>query len=144
MSELYERDFYGWANEQARLLRERRLTEADLDHIAEEIESMGRSEKRELVSRLTVLLLHLLKWQTQPGYRGASWELSANISRDELAGHLQDNASLKAQLPDALQTAYRRATLYAARETGLAAGVFPGQCPWSFEQAMEPSFWPQD
>jgi hypothetical protein len=72
-SQLYESDFYAWANEHAALLRGGRLSDADILHIAEEIESMGKSEKRELVSRLTVLLLHLLKWQFQPGRRAASW-----------------------------------------------------------------------
>jgi len=74
-SSLYERDFYAWTQEQAALLRENRVSEADIANIAniaDEIESMGRSEKRELISRLTVLLLHLLKWQYQPSLRGTS------------------------------------------------------------------------
>ena len=66
---LYERDFYAWANKQAALLRAGKLSEADVEHIAEEIESMGRAEKRELINRLAVLLSHLLKWQYQPGHR---------------------------------------------------------------------------
>ena len=70
---LYERDFYAWANEQAALLRAGKLDSADIENIAEEIESMGRSEKRELINRLAVLLLHLLKWRFQPGLRGNSW-----------------------------------------------------------------------
>ena len=69
---LYEQDFYAWANEQAGLLRAGRLSEADSGHNAEEIESMGKSEKRELVSCLVVLLLHLLTWRAQPVRRGAS------------------------------------------------------------------------
>ena len=69
---LYERDFYAWANKQAALLRAGKLSEADVEHIAEEIESMGRAEKPELINRLAVLLSHLLKWQYQPGHRGAS------------------------------------------------------------------------
>ena len=73
---LYEQDFYPWTLQQAELLRSRQLDCADLDNIAEEIESMGRSEKRELVSRLTVLLLHLLKWQHRPDFRGRSWRLT--------------------------------------------------------------------
>ena len=73
---LYERDFYAWANEQAGLLRAGKLSEADLEHIAEEIESMGKSEKRELVNRLSVLLMHLLKWQFQATGRGTSWRLT--------------------------------------------------------------------
>ena len=75
---LYDRDFYAWANEQAALLRAGRLTEADIENIAEEIESMGRSEKRELVGRLAILLQHLLKWQFQPGRRSASWLFPAD------------------------------------------------------------------
>ena len=71
---LYQQDFYAWANEQAALLRAGNLDAVDIELVAGEIESMGKSEKRELVSRLTVLLLHLLKWQYQPGRRGASWK----------------------------------------------------------------------
>ncbi|MGE0222618.1 MAG: DUF29 domain-containing protein [Acetobacteraceae bacterium] len=69
-SSQYERDFYAWANEQATLLRAGRTAEADVQNIAEEIESMGRSEKRELVNRLAVLLLHLPRWEYQPALRG--------------------------------------------------------------------------
>ncbi|WP_083884722.1 DUF29 domain-containing protein [Thioflavicoccus mobilis] len=81
MTSLYERDFHAWASEQAGLLRAGKLAEADLPHIIEEIESMGRSEKRELVNRLVVLLLHLLKWRYQPGLRGNSWRLSMVLFR---------------------------------------------------------------
>ena len=72
---LYTQDFYAWANEQAKLLREGKIAQADIPNIAEEIESMGRSERRELISRLTVLLLHLLKWRYQPGLRGNIWKI---------------------------------------------------------------------
>jgi hypothetical protein len=140
---LYDRDFYGWANEQAALLRAGRLTEADIENIAEEIESMGRSEKRELVSRLTVLLLHLLKWQFQPTHRGNSWRLSAGNARDALADHLDDNPSLKSQLDQVLRSAYRRAANEAAVETGFERGVFSADCPYTFDEAMRPDFWPE-
>ena len=69
-SVLYERDFFAWSRQQAELLRAGKLAEADIEHIAEEIDSMGRTEKRELISRLSVLLLHLLKWRYQPDKRG--------------------------------------------------------------------------
>lgn len=139
---LYETDFYAWANEQAALLRAGKLTAADIEHIAEEIESMGRSEKRELVSRLEVLLLHLLKWQFQPERRGTSWEVSISNSRDQLTDHLDDNPSLKAKLPEAVETAYRRARRDARAETGLSQSTFPATCPWAFEQMMDEGFWP--
>src|ERR1700679_885799 len=76
MSHSYHTDFYAWAVEQAALLREGRLASADVANIAEEIESMGRAEKRELVNLLTILLLDLLKWHFQPGFRSASWNPS--------------------------------------------------------------------
>ncbi len=142
MSESYERDFYAWASEQAALLRAGRLGEADIAHIAEEIESMGKTEKRELVSRLTVLLLHLLKWQFQPHRRGNSWRLSIANIRDKLSSHLDDNPSLKAKLPAAVAEGYRYARRDAARQTKVDEAVFPTVCPWTFEQMMDPEFWP--
>ena len=91
----YEQDFYGWTIEQAALLRGRRLSEADLENIAEELDALGRSEKRELVSRLEVLLMHLLKWNAQPVFRGTSWRLTIEEQRRELHGLLRDNPSFR-------------------------------------------------
>jgi hypothetical protein len=142
-SPLYERDFYAWANEQAALLREGKLGEADIEHIAEEIESMGRTEKRELISRLTVLILHLLKWQYQPGLRGPSWRATIRLQRHDLTGHLSDNSSLKALLPKAIERAYGNALIEAEAETGLPESTFPAACPWSFEQMMAEEFRPE-
>jgi len=141
---LYERDFYAWANEQAGLLRAGRLSEADIEHVAEEIESMGKTEKRELVSRLTVLLLHLLKWRFQPGLRGASWRNSVRVQRIALAAHLRDNPSLKATLAEAIADAYRIARIEGETETGLSEETFPAVCPWPFERMMAEDFWPDD
>ena len=84
-SSLYDRDFYAWSIEQAALLRQGRVAEADLENIAEEIESMGKAEKREFVGCLTVLILHLLKWRYQPSGRGNSWKPSIADARDEIA-----------------------------------------------------------
>ena len=144
MASLYERDFHAWASEQADLLRAGRLAEADIAHIVEEIESMGRSERRELVNRLTVLLLHLLKWRFQPALRGNSWRLSIKEQRIRLAAHLEDNPSLKAELDWAILQAYRLAAIEAERETGLSESTFPTVCPFSFEQMMDERFWPED
>lgn len=139
---LYDQDFYAWTQEQAGLLRAGKLSTADLEHIAEEIESMGKTEKRELVSRLTVLLLHLLKWQFQPVRQGASWRLSIATNRDALADHLDDNPSLRGVIEASIDTAYRRARRDAALETGLSESTFPAMCPWSFSQMMAEDFWP--
>ena len=139
---LHEIDFYAWAVEQAGLLRAGRLDEADLANIAEEIESMGKTEKRELVSRLTVLLLHLLKRSQQPTLRGNSWRLSIANARDEIQDLIADNPSLKAQRDGVLATAYRYARRKAAVETDLAEECFPSACPWTFETALNEGFWP--
>jgi Domain of unknown function DUF29 len=140
---LHDSDFYAWSLEQAALLRAGRVDKADLAAIAEEIESMGRTEKRELVSRLTVLLLHLLKWQAQSRRHGNSWRLSIANARDEIADLLADNPSLKALLDDVMASAYRYARRRAAIETNRDEEAFPAQCPWSFAQAMDEGFWPE-
>jgi hypothetical protein len=140
---LYDLDFYAWANEQAGLLRAGKLAEADIEHIAEEIESMGKTEKRELTSRLKVLLLHLLKWRFQPTGRGTSWRLTIEEQRREVVDHLEDNPSLKSKKDESIKSAYGLAVLGAARETGLDRAIFPAICPWSFEQMMDEDFWPE-
>ncbi len=141
-SPLYDRDFFAWSREQADLLHAGKLAEADIEHIAEEIDSMGRAEKRELVSRLSVLLLHLLKWRYQPEKQSPSWEASIKVQRNRIADHLDDNPSLKPLLPQALASAYRDAALEAVAETGLAESTFPQACPWTAEQALGAGFWP--
>ena len=139
---LYEHDFYAWANEQAALIRAGNLAAVDLEHVAEEIESMGKTEKRELVSRLAVLLLHLLKWRFQPERRGNSWRLSISNQRRQLRRHLRDNPSLKSALPEALDDAYGDAVNDAAGETGLSVETFSPSCIWSFDQILDDGFWP--
>jgi Domain of unknown function DUF29 len=142
-SKLYDRDFYAWSREQAALLRSGQFAAADFANIAEEIESMGRSEKRELVSRLVVLLLHLAKWRFQPELRGRSWRLSVEGQRLDIAELLAGNPSLRPMLPDVITQAWRRAVIEAQRETGLDAAAFPDECPWTAEQALDDAFWPE-
>jgi hypothetical protein len=140
---LYEQDFYAWANEQAALLRAGQLAAADIEHIAEEIESMGKTEKRELVSRLVILLLHLLKWRFQPLLQGPSWRATIRIQRREINEHLADNPSLKTKLGPAIEAAYDRAIIQASAETGLPESTFPPACAWTFDQIIAEDFWPE-
>lgn len=139
----YDSDFHAWAGEQAALLRERRFAEADIDNIAEEIDALGRSEKRALVGRLAVLLTHLLKWQFQPGHRGTSWRLTIMEQRRALARHLRDNPSLRSGLDEAIGEAYGDALLAAQRETGFAAQSFPSDCPYNAAQIVADDFYPE-
>ena len=104
---------------------------------------MGKTEKRELVSRLTVLLLYLLKWRFQPKGHGNSWRLSAANARDEIADLIADNPSLKSMLDDLTEQAYRYARRKPAIETSLGEERFPGQCAWWFAEAMDEDFLPE-
>jgi len=142
-AQLYETDFYGWTQRQADTLRARNFAGVDLDNLIEEIESMGRSEQRELESRLEILLMHLLKWVFQPDYRGISWELSIEEQRKRIVDHMAKNPSLKNKLPDAYRTAYVYAVLGAAKETRLSRTTFPAHVPWTFEQVIDDTFWPE-
>jgi hypothetical protein len=114
MESTYDSDFYAWANTQAALLRSGRIDQADIEHIAEEIESMGKSELRELENRLARLFTHLLKWQFQPNRRSRSWTLTIKEQRRRLHRHLAQNPSLKATLEQAVLDAYGDAILEAA------------------------------
>jgi hypothetical protein len=140
LKSLYDSDFYAWTQQQAKLLRNQSLNELDLVHIAEELEDMGRSEKRELVSRLEVLLIHLLKWQFQPSLRSRSWQLTIQEQRLRLEQHLAENPSLKGLLPEYLMRAYQLAVIGAEKETGLAD--FPSSCPYTPEQIFDSAFLP--
>ena len=142
-SALYDQDFYAWSNQQAALLRAGQLQQADIAHIAEEIESMGKSEKRELISRLTVLLLHLVKWRFQPANRGRSWRLSVEGQRLDIEDLLQDNPSLRPIVAESIGHAWRRALIEAEKETGLEASTFPAICPWEADRLLNDDFWPE-
>ncbi len=138
----YQTDFYGWTQEQAGFLKAGRLSELDIENLIEEVETMGRSERRELSNRLLVLLVHLLKWQYQPSHRGSSWECTINIQRDDFSETLSENPSLKSQLNEILINAYRKAKKQAVRETGLNKNIFPEYCPWELSQILDDDFYP--
>lgn len=139
----YEKDFYAWTQEQANLIRQGKFNEIDTLHIIDEIESMGRSEKRALKSRLAVLLMHLLKWQYQPTFRGVSWTITIRNQRWEIAELLEDNPSLQHWVTDTMLDAYKQARLNAQTETALRLDVFPEECPWTVEQVISNEFFPE-
>lgn len=138
----YEEDFYVWTIHNAKLLTEGKLSEIDIEHIAEEIESMGKSEKRELISRLAVLIAHLLKWQFQRERRSNSWKYAIEEQRDEILEWLDESPSLKHALYEKLETAYHKATLLAATETGVDKSIFKNDSPFLFEQILDKNFYP--
>ena len=133
---LYEQDFYQWTQEQTELMKAGALSQLDIPNLIEEIEAMGRSEKRELRSRLTVLLMHLLKWDYQPDRRSGSWKSTINTQRMDIDFVLKDNPSLKHNLEIVIDETYRVARQRAADETGLPESVFPLSCPYTVEHIM--------
>lgn len=139
---LYEQDFHAWAEEQVRLLRAGLATEADLVHIAEEIETLGASERRELESRLKVLLTHLLKWRYQPNARSSGWAGTIAEQRDQLDTLLRQSPSLRRLLSEYIGYAYPKARRAAALETGLAREAFPQTCPFGEEAALDAEYLP--
>ena len=136
----YDRDFYTWSLEQARLVREGRWDAVDRDNVAEEIESLGREQFNKLESALRVLMLHMLKWDHQPGLRSRSWVLSIETQRLELEDVIADNPGLKPRIPEAIARGYRKARLEAAKETGIAKESFPESCPYGWDDIVSRDF----
>ena len=138
----YDNDVIAWANEQAQLLRAGCFHALDIEHIADEIEDVGKSEKRELAGRMAVLLAHMLKWQYQPGGRGDSWRRTIKEQRNRVGLCIDQTPSLKADLRSSVwwSDVWSDAVAKASQETGL--GDFPESCPWTFDQIMNPQFWP--
>ena len=144
MDTSYDKDIVAWSQEQACLLRSGQLSELDVEHIAEEIEDVGKSEQRELASRMAVLLCHLLKWKYQPADQGTSWEATIQTQRNSIARRLNKTPSLQASFSDAdwWADAWDDALAQAATETGLRYQGFPATCPWTAGQVMSTDFFP--
>jgi hypothetical protein len=138
----YEDDLFAWTQEQAALLRAHAVDGVDWENLAEEIESMGGRDRRELESRLTVVLLHLLKWQAQPALRGASWRKTLRTQRREIRKLLKQSPSLRREVPDLVRDAYADAVKDAIDETSLDAEVFPSSCPYAPDDILDESHLP--
>ncbi len=139
----YESDILAWANEQASLLRTGRFDLLDIRHIAEEIEDVGKSEQRELASRMAVLLTHLLKWKYQSERRGRSWQRTIRAQRQSIALRLKRTPSLKSMLkdPDWWEEIWADAIAATTTETGLDS--FPESCPWTQDDILLPDWLPE-
>lgn len=139
---LYETDFYAWTQEQAKLLKEKAFDKLDTIHLFEEIESMGNQNKTELRNRLTILLMHLLKWRYQPELKSKSWFLTIVQQRADIIDLITDNPSLKHFLPEIFTKAYLKSIKFASAETGITKNAFPKECEWSIEQVLDDEFFP--
>lgn len=140
----YDQDVIAWAQEQARLLRSGQFSALDIEHIADEIEDVGKSEQRELESRMVVLVAHLLKWAYQPERRGASWQSTIIAQRKGIAVRLRKTPSLRPDLldPEWQDVVWSEAVAQATNETSL--DTFPPSCPWTTEQILSPDWLPNE
>jgi hypothetical protein len=139
----YDRDFYSWTLHSAELLRHGKFSEVDIENVAEEIESMGKSDKRQLINRFALLISHLLKWQYQPERRGNSWKHTIKNQRLEVAELLKDSPSLKYEIDNQVGYAYEKALNMAIEETGLSENTFPKSCPFSLNESLNQDFFPE-
>ncbi|MEA3639846.1 MAG: DUF29 domain-containing protein [Lamprobacter sp.] len=150
LNTLYDLDYSAWVAKTAELLRQGRFSELDLDHLVEELDDMGKSQRHELVSRLRILIAHLLKWQYQyrqlserwAEYEGKSWRNTLIEQRLALRYLLEEYPGLKGKIGETITKAYPQAIELAARESELPAKTFPVTCPYTQAQILDPDFYP--
>lgn len=139
----YDDDFFAWTKEQADLLRAGEFTQLDIENVAEELESIGRSARSELRNRLAVLVMHLLKWQYQPAFRSPSWSGTVREQRRQVKYLLEESPSLRSPVLQDLARIYSLACPKAVAETGLAETTFPADCPFTPDQILAEDFLPE-
>jgi hypothetical protein len=135
LAELYDEDETAWLEGMSRLISERCFHDLDIKHLSEFLSDMARRDKREVLSRLTTLLTHLLKWEHQPSHRTNSWAATIASQRDEFKD-LLESKTLMNHAREVLEKAYARAVNQAALETGLAGETFAGECPLSLDEIL--------
>jgi hypothetical protein len=143
VSKLYSTDFSTWISQTAQLLRERRWHDIDVANLIDEVEDLGKSERRAIDSQLTRLLLHLLKWQYQPQRRSDSWLDSITDARTQIDLAIKDSPSLKGYPAEQLEESYRRARRQAAIQTKLEIAAFPETCQYSLDLVLTEDWLPE-
>lgn len=136
-SNLYEADYYLWIQDTLEKLKHHNYSQVDWENLLDEIEDMGKSERRSLASNLTIVLLHLLKWEHQRDRRSQSWKSSIVEHRIQIEEALEDSPSLKGYLAEILEKQYQKAVRLAIAETKLPIGEFPRECPYSIAEVLE-------
>jgi hypothetical protein len=143
LAKLYDEDLYVWSCRNAQLLREGRFAEADMENVAEEIESLGKEQVHGLESQIRRLLLHLLKYQFQPSRRTRSWHVSMVNARIKIDRILRENPSLRSRTGELMADTYAGARKLATVETDLPKNTFPLECPYTFDQILDDDFLPE-
>jgi hypothetical protein len=135
-------DWAAWLETQARLLRQHNFNAVDTENLAEELDSLARSDQRAFKSQIRRLLIHLLKCLTQPKKRNKSWDNSIGTARDELESIIDENPSFENRYWAAVQQEYSRARRAAAREMKVSVHALPDECPFTVDELRDPDFFP--
>lgn len=133
---MYETDFVLWSEKMAQLIRDHKFDQVDWENVAEEIESLSRSDRRALRSQVKRVLVHMLKWDYEWDRRTVSWEVTIRDGREQIQQLLDDSPSLVATLPDVIQDCYPNAVWQASKETGLTEQKFPPVCPFDIKRIL--------
>jgi hypothetical protein len=148
---LYEHDLYAWTQEQVALLREGAVHELDLEHLIEEMEDVGHSQRDALASHLVILLTHLLKLAIAARHlphdlarAGRGWRGTCRTQRLQMAKRLRRNPSLHTIVPEECADAYAIARVEAAIALDIEEATLPPVCPWTPEQVLDDDFWPEE
>lgn len=150
LSTLYDTDYSAWAKRHVELLRARRFADMDIEHLLDELSDMSKSERRELESRLLILIAHLLKWEYQypilseqwREFDGRSWRTTITEQRKQLAVLLRHSPGLKSALTETILATYPDAVDLASKESRLSVETFPASCPYTAEQLFTDDFFP--
>jgi hypothetical protein len=140
----YDTDFAAWVQAQVAALRARQWDALDVDHLAEEVEELRKTERRAVRSQLRLILSHLLKWVYRPGKRSDSWRSTVANGRILVQEDLEDSPNLGHEIDTLAAWAYPRARRDAAKETGIPLTTFPETCPWPLAQVLDEDFWPEE
>jgi hypothetical protein len=138
----YDEDFFLWTQRQAALVRAGQFDLVDWKNVALEIETVGSRERRELGTRLKILMIHLLEWECLPQKRSKSWRVAINDQRDEIEQLLAEDPSLRREIDALIGKRYGIARANAAGETGLALRMFPARCPYTADQILDDTYFP--
>jgi len=142
--DLYEQDFMAWIEETIACLRRGDWGKIDVENLIEELDSLGKSQRREIDSRMRVLIAHLLKWVAQPESRSSSWRGTIDEQRFELKRLLKMSPSLERFLTRSINEVFDSARRLAALDTGFDVSNFPATCPFEIERLLDENFWPDD
>jgi len=142
IKDLYDQDYYLWIMRTIELLNQKKFSELDLTNLVEEIEDMGKSEKKSITSNLRILLMHLLKYKYQSDKQTNSWLFTIVEHRKRLQEAFKVSPSLRRYYEEVFLDCYQDARELASAETGLSMQIFSEVCPFTPEEALNPNYLP--